>query len=136
MQSLETSTHIWICLDFFVLLENFSLIMRSHYYQWRAAHFDLNLAIEQWGFFRWSSLRTLDIRTYCRAFGSEAVKGRSRNSAPDAHPCLKYFWVFIIFYCITNIFFNCRHHEICPISILFSTLNHQTVGYVWGSASK
>ena len=42
------------CMEFIVLLENFSLIWRRHHCRWRAAHFDLCsalLVIEQWGFF-------------------------------------------------------------------------------------
>ena len=44
----------FVCLEFFVPLENFSLIWRRHHCRWRSAHFDLRLAlvaIEQWGFF-------------------------------------------------------------------------------------
>ena len=44
----------FICLEFFFPLENFSHIWRRHHYRWKAANFDLYLAlmaIEQWGFF-------------------------------------------------------------------------------------
>ena len=52
-----TNKDIWIffvCLEFIVPLEIFSLIWRRHHCRWRAAHFDLCsalMAIEQWGFF-------------------------------------------------------------------------------------
>ena len=63
------------CLEFFVPLENFSLICR-----WKGAIFDLCsalMAIEQWVFFRvtrgiclwWSFLRTRDTHKLCRALG-------------------------------------------------------------------
>ena len=42
------------CLEFFIPLENFSLIWRRHHCRWKAANFDLCsalIAIEQWGFF-------------------------------------------------------------------------------------
>ena len=45
---------LFVCLGFFVPLENFSLILRRHHYRRRAANFDLCSAlmtIEQWGFF-------------------------------------------------------------------------------------
>ena len=45
---------LFLCLGFFVPLENFSLIWRRHHYRWKAANFDLCsalMAIEQWGFF-------------------------------------------------------------------------------------
>ena len=45
---------MFVCLEFFVLLENCSLIWRRHHYRWRAANFDLCsalMAVEQWGFF-------------------------------------------------------------------------------------
>ena len=44
----------FVCLGFFVPLQNFSLIWRRHHYRWKAANFDLRsalTAIEQWGFF-------------------------------------------------------------------------------------
>ena len=47
--------NLFVCLEFFVLLENFSLILRCQHYRWRAANFDLCsalMAIERWGFFR------------------------------------------------------------------------------------
>ena len=43
---------LFVCLGFFVLLENFSLIWRGHHWRWRSANFDLCLAlmaIEHWG---------------------------------------------------------------------------------------
>ena len=49
-----TSLCLFVCLGFFIPLENYSLIWRRHHYQWRTANFDLSLAlmaIEQWGFF-------------------------------------------------------------------------------------
>ena len=45
---------LFVCLGFFVPLENFSLIWRRHHYRWRVANFGLRwalMAIEQWGFF-------------------------------------------------------------------------------------
>ena len=45
---------LFVCLWFIVPLKNFSLIWRRHHYQWRAANFELCLAlmaIKQWGFF-------------------------------------------------------------------------------------
>ena len=44
----------FVCLEFIVPLENFSLIWRRHHCRWRAANFDLCSAlttIEQWGSF-------------------------------------------------------------------------------------
>ena len=44
----------YVCLGIFFPFENFSLIWRHHHCWWRAANFDLCLAlmaIEQWGFF-------------------------------------------------------------------------------------
>ena len=45
---------LFVCLELFVPLENFSLIWRRHHCLWRAANIDLCsvlTAIEQWGFF-------------------------------------------------------------------------------------
>ena len=45
---------MFVCLEIFVPLENFSLIWRRHHDRWRAANFGLCpalVAIEQWGFF-------------------------------------------------------------------------------------
>ena len=45
---------LFVCLVFFVPLENFSLIERRHHDRWRAANFDIRSALmvtEQWGFF-------------------------------------------------------------------------------------
>ena len=45
---------VFVCLEFIVLLENFSFIRRRHHYRWWVANFDLCsalMAIEQWGFF-------------------------------------------------------------------------------------
>ena len=47
------------CLEFFVPLENFSLIWGRHHFRWKAANFDLCsalMAIEQWWFFSVSHL--------------------------------------------------------------------------------
>ena len=80
-------THVFVCLwSFIVPLENFSLIWRRHHCWWRATNFDLCstlMAMEQWGFFNvphllayplwWSSPRTRDTHTCCRAFDSGAV---------------------------------------------------------------
>ena len=45
----------FVCLEFIVPFETFSLIWRRHHCRWRAANFDLLcsalMAIEQWGFF-------------------------------------------------------------------------------------
>ena len=46
--------YLFVCLKFFIPLENFSLIWRRHHSRWKAAKFDLCsalIAIEQWGFF-------------------------------------------------------------------------------------
>ena len=42
---------LFVCLDFFVTLENFSIILRRHHNRWRDAKFDLYsilVVIEQW----------------------------------------------------------------------------------------
>ena len=44
---------LFVCLEFIVPLEIFSLIWRRHHCRWRAVNFDLRsalMAIEQWGF--------------------------------------------------------------------------------------
>ena len=44
---------LFVCLEFIVPLEYFSLILRRHHCRWKAATFDLCLAlmaIEKWGF--------------------------------------------------------------------------------------
>ena len=44
----------FVCLEFIVPLENFSLILRRHHCRWSSANFNLCsalMAIEQWGFF-------------------------------------------------------------------------------------
>ena len=44
---------LFVCVGFFVSLENFSLIWRRHHCRWRAANVDLcsaPMAIKQWGF--------------------------------------------------------------------------------------
>ena len=44
---------LFVCLQFFIPLENFSLIRRRHHCQWGVANFDLCsalMAIEQWRF--------------------------------------------------------------------------------------
>ena len=46
---------LFVCLEFFVPLQNFSLNWRRQLCKWRAANFDMCsalMAIEQWGFFR------------------------------------------------------------------------------------
>ena len=82
---------VFICLGFFVPLENFSLIWRLHHYRLRTANFDQCLAlmaIEQWVFFSmphllWHGasvynghLREPVTHTYCRAFSSGAVTNK------------------------------------------------------------
>ena len=79
---------IFVCLGFFCPLENFSLILRCHYYRWRAAN--LTYARHSWPSSSERSLRChtyLDTghsvsnghlrapmtHTYCRAFSSWAV---------------------------------------------------------------
>ena len=56
----DKNSYIWfVCLEFFVPLENFSLNWRHHHCRWRAANFDLYsafMAIEQWGFLSVSHL--------------------------------------------------------------------------------
>ena len=46
---------LFVCVEFIVPLENFSLIWRNHHCRWRAANFDLVcsalMTIKQWGFF-------------------------------------------------------------------------------------
>ena len=45
---------LFVCVEFIVPLENFSLIWRRHHCRWRATYFGLCsalMAIEQWGFF-------------------------------------------------------------------------------------
>ena len=47
-------TYMFVCLEFIVPIENFSLIWSSRHCRWRATNFDLCSAlmtIEQWGFF-------------------------------------------------------------------------------------
>ena len=67
---------MFVCLGFFIPLENFSLIWRRHYYRRRAANFDLCwLLIKQWRFFlRATPTVTRNIRghIYC-PYGSGAV---------------------------------------------------------------
>ena len=49
----NTSLCLFVCLGFFVPLENFSFILRCRLYRWRTANFDLCSAlidIERWGF--------------------------------------------------------------------------------------
>ena len=51
----------FVCLGFFVPLENVPPIWRSHHYRWRTVNFDIYsafMAIMQWAFF-------LDCHTYC-----------------------------------------------------------------------
>ena len=53
-QRLISFMYLFVCLEFIVPLENFSLIWRRHHYRWRAEIFYLCsalMAIEQWGFF-------------------------------------------------------------------------------------
>ena len=79
---------LFVCLEFIVPLENFSLIWRRHHYQWRAANVDpcsTLMANEQWEFFSvpyllWHGAsvyighpRIRDTHIYCRAFNSAAV---------------------------------------------------------------
>ena len=45
---------LFVCMEFIIPLENFSLIWKPHHCRWRSANFDLCsalMAIEQWGFF-------------------------------------------------------------------------------------
>ena len=54
METLLISLCLFVCFEFIVPLENFSLIWRRHHYWWRASNHDLCsalMAIEQWGFF-------------------------------------------------------------------------------------
>ena len=80
---------LFVCMEFNVPLENFSVIWWRHHYRLRTANFKLCstlIAIEQWGFFSvphltvtrsvtlyWPSTRNRDTNTYCRAFSSSAV---------------------------------------------------------------
>ena len=91
---IRTFTHIYIlitsadflfvCVEFIVPLENFSLTWRRHHCRWRAANFDLCsvlMAMEQWGFFNVPHLlwqgptlyKSHHTHTQCRAFGRKAV---------------------------------------------------------------
>ena len=81
--------YLFVCLEFIVPLENFSLIWRRHHCRWKAANFDLCsalMAIEQWGFFNVPHLLRhgpnlynghlrgpVTLTSVCRAFGSWAV---------------------------------------------------------------
>ena len=98
---------LFVCLVFFVPLENLSLIWRRHHYRWRGANFELCLAlmaIEQWGFFNvphplWhgASLYNGHLRgpvkhTYCRALAeqlslpvfTQVCRGWDSTSQPSA----------------------------------------------------
>ena len=85
--------HIKVCLEFYVSLENFSFMWTRHHYLWRTAYFDL-LPLNGEGSFAcytycdtrhqfiiiyWSSLKTRDTHTCCRAFRSGAVITCSNN---------------------------------------------------------
>ena len=46
--------YLFVCLGFFVTLQNFTLVWRRHQYRWRATNFypySALMAIEHWGFF-------------------------------------------------------------------------------------
>ena len=73
------------CRVFFYPFKNFSLTWRRHNDRWKAANFDLHIClgplssegslqatptVTQNIRIRWSSPRTRDTHTYCRAFGS------------------------------------------------------------------
>ena len=78
-----------VCLGLNIPLENFSLVWKCRHYRWSASKSDICaalMAIKKWGLisapqlycdkgppFKWSSLRTRDTRTFCRAFGSWAL---------------------------------------------------------------
>ena len=65
----------FVCVEFIVPLENFSLIWRRHHCRWRAASFDLwsaLMVIEQWGFL-------LTCHTYCDT-GLPFYNGHLRGS--------------------------------------------------------
>ena len=50
---------LFVCLDYFIPVDNFSLLWRRPHCRWRAVNFDLCsalMAIEQWGFFSMSHL--------------------------------------------------------------------------------
>ena len=78
---------LFVCLEFFVPLENFSLIWIHHNCRWRVVNFDLYpalMAIEQLGFFSvphllWHGASVYDgylrrpVTHHCRAIGSGAV---------------------------------------------------------------
>ena len=78
----------FVCVDFIVQFENFSLLWKRHHCRWRAANLDLCsalMALEQWEFFNvphqlWHGptlydghLRGPVTLTCCRAFDSGAV---------------------------------------------------------------
>ena len=103
----EIKRQLFVCLFFFVSLENLSLIWRRHHYHWRGANFELCLAlmaIEQWGFFNvphplWhgASLYNGHLRgpvkhTYCQALAvqlslpafTQVCRGWDSTSHPSA----------------------------------------------------
>ena len=72
-QNYISQIRVWVwrvlfaCWTFYVQLEKFSLIWRSHYNWWRATNFDLYstlMAIEQWGFFKVSHLLWHELTLY------------------------------------------------------------------------
>ena len=87
----------FVCSEFSILFENFSIIWRRRHCRWRAASFDLCsalMAIDPWGFFSvphllWhrasvynGHLRVSVTHTYCRAFGmdlSHCFRGEGSN---------------------------------------------------------
>ena len=104
---LHSMVFSFVCMGFFVQIDNYSLIWRRHHYRWRAVKFDLclaRMAIEQRGFLSvphllwhgargirlsWSFPRTRVTNTYCPAFCSGAVstcfrRGWDSNTQPSA----------------------------------------------------
>ena len=54
LSALISPSNMFVCLGFFIPLEDFSLIWRRHHYRWKAADFDICsalMAVEQWGIF-------------------------------------------------------------------------------------
>ena len=59
-------------------------------------------------------------------------KGRTRTSSPGTPTLYEniFGFVFVIFDCITHMYYNCSQHAMCIICFLFSTLTTKTKGRV------
>ena len=92
-----TCIHPWhglfVCLGFFVPLEDFSLIWRRHHFRWRAAKFDLCstlMVIQHWGFFRVPHLLW---------HGASVYNGRLRGPVTSPNYCQASLPVFTTYLC-------------------------------------